>query len=384
MSFSRLSAPKALPVLLLAAVLAGCGSKDGSRELAAGRAAYEAGDLKKAESLLLESEAKNATNVDTQVSLALVNLRQGDLADAERHIANAASMAGGDVDVRLLGAQIAWHGKDYEKALRLYRSVAEDAELDASLRARGWTGIGIVRMTTDAYDLARVAFLTAIRLDRRNASARYHLGHLYRYAPFAYPEAALEQFQIFVRLNAESDPRVQKTQSAIIPALKDAIAQATTDIPGASKRNSAASASALSRAEQEWKKNHYNTAKMAYQEALSADPLAYPAALGLARAIVKAVDRGTEHPESLGRALEAYRRACTLRPGAVSTFIEAGKLAERLKQVATAREIYSRAIAANPASVEALDGIVRAFRRIGGDQKIGAAYYGYLKMVRGR
>lgn len=384
MNFSRSSALKAFPVLFLALALVGCGSKDGSRELAAGRAAYESGDFKKAESLLLESEAKNATNVDTQVSLALVNLRQGDLADAEHHITNAASMAGGDVDVRLLGAQIAWHGKDYEKSLRLYRSVAQDADLDASLRARGWTGVGIVRMTTDAYDLARVAFLTAIRLDRRNASARYHLGHLYRYAPFAYPEAALEQFQIFVRLDNEADPRVQKTQNAIIPALKNAIAQATTDIPGASKRNSAASASALSRAETAWKKGQYKNARAAYQEALNADPLAYPAALGLARAIVTIVNKKLDRPEQLQNALWAYRRACALRPGAISTFIEAGAVAMRIKRAATAREIYSRAIAANPASVEALDGIVRAFRQIGGDQTIGGAYYGYLKMIRGK
>ena len=377
---SRSSALKAFAACALAAALAGCGSKDGSRELAAGRAAYEAGDLKKAESLLLKSAAKNATNVDTQVSLALVNLRQGDLADAERYIVNAESMAGGDVDVRLLGAQIAWHNKDNEKASRLYRSVAQDAELDASTRARGWTGLGIVQMSGDAYDLARVSFLTAIRLDRRNAPARYHLGHLYRYAPFGYPEAALEQFEIFVRLNAESDARVQKTQSAIIPALKEAIAQATTDIPGASKRNSAASAGALSRAEKLWKKGQHKNAVAAYQEALTADPLAYPAALGLARALVKTETSA----EGLGRALKAYRRACALRAGAVSTFIEAGALAARLGQVATAREIYSRAIAANPASVEALDGIVRAFRRIGGDQKAGAAYYGYLKMIRGK
>ena len=46
-------------------VLAGCGPRDGSRELAAGRAAYEAGDLKGAEELLLESVRLNATNVDT-------------------------------------------------------------------------------------------------------------------------------------------------------------------------------------------------------------------------------------------------------------------------------------------------------------------------------
>lgn len=372
-----------LAALVALVLLAGCGSEDGSSELAAGRAAYAAEDFKKAEALFVESAEKNPTNVDTQVSLALVNLRLGDLPEAAGYSANAEALAGGDLDVRLVAAQIAWHQKDNDKALKLYRSLAEDTTLEPSVQSRGWTGLGIVQMTSDAYDLARVSFLTAIRLDRRNAVARYHLGHLYRYAPFAYPEAALEQFQAFVHLHPEADARVQKTQSAIIPALKSAIAQATSDIPGASKRNSAASATALSRAEKLLKKGSYKAAANAYQEALTADPLAYPAALGLARTLVKSAEGKDAQGDAATRALAAYRRACALRPGAVSTLNEAGALAERLKQFATAREIYSRAVAANPASVEALDGLVRMFRR-SGDQKTGVAYYVYRNRIAGK
>ncbi len=375
MSFSRSSAPSALASLALA-LLVGCGPSDGSRELAAGRAAYEAGNLEKAGALLLKSERLNATNADTQVCLALVNLRKGALAEAEAHIERAEALAGGDVDVRLLGAQIAWHRQDAQKALRLFASVAEDASLDAALRARGWTGLGIAQMTSDAYDLARISFLRAIRLDRMNASARYHLGHLYRYAPFAYPEMSLEQFEIFVRLAKESDARVQKTLSAIIPSLKDAIAQSTMDVPGAATRNSSASAAALSRAEKAWKKGSYAAAAAAYREAFSADPLAYPAAVGLARALAKTATTAAGRKQ----ALDCYRKACALRPSAVSTLIEAGDLAERLGQVATARGIFSRAVAANPASPDAIDGLIRALRKAG-DKSAAAAYQSYRETL---
>ena len=353
-------------------VLAGCGPRDGSRELAAGRAAYEAGDLKGAEELLLESERLNATNVDTQVCLALVGLARGDLAEAERHIANAEASASGDLDVRLAGAQIAWHAKAYDKALAAYRALAEDASLDPSVRARGWTGQGIVQMTNNAYDLARISFLQAIRLDRRNAAARYHLGHLYRYAPFGYPEAALEQFESYVRLVAEADARVRKTQRSVIPGLKDEIARAASDRPGASSRNSAVGAAALSKAEAAWKKGSYKVAATEYRNALSADPLAYPAALGLARVLLKTDSSAAGQR----KALDAYRTACSLRPGSVATFVEAGALAERLGQAVVAREIYSRAVAANPASASALDGLIRSCRKAG-DKAVANAYQRY-------
>jgi len=376
MSFWRSSAPKALLLASLASALVGCGPSDGLSELAAGRDAYTAGDLKKALTLLTKSARLNPTNIDTQVTLALVSLAQGNLEDAERYISNAEVTASGDLDVQLLSAQIAWHAKAYDEALALYRALTEDSSLDSALRARAWTGLGIVQMTTDAYDLARVSFLTAIRLDRRNASARYHLGHLYRYAPFGYPEAALEQFQAFVHLNASADARVQKTQRAIIPGLKDTIALAASSRPGASNRNSTASASALLKAEAALKKGQQKTALAAYRDALKADPLAYPAALGLARLTLKTDSSAAGQK----KALEYYRLACSLQPSAVSTLVEAGALAERTGQHVLAREIYSRAVAANPASADALDGLIRALRKAG-DKTAANAYQKYRDLV---
>ena len=354
------------------AVLCGCGGApdDGSDDLAEGKAAFESGDLKKAARHFEKSAALTA-NADTFVYLARVKLGLGELADARAWIDKAAGLAANDSDVRLLSAQIAWHAKDYEGAEKLFSGLAEDAKLAAELQAEGWTGLGIVEMTRNNRDLARIAFLRAIRLDRRNAPAWYHLGLLYRDA-FNYSEAALEQFNIYVRLDAVASPRVQKVQRALIPELKESIARSAADRPGASKRDSAASATAIGKAETAWKKGNFKTARVAYQDALKADPLSYPAALGLAKAYLKtdATQRGQM------AALDAYKQACVLRPGAISTFITAAELAAKLALNAQAAEIYSRAVAADPSSITALDGLIRALRKTG-KGSVANAYQNY-------
>lgn len=343
------------------AVLCGCGGApdDGSDDLDEGKAAFESGDFKKAARHLEKSAALSA-NADTFVYLARVKLGLGELADARAWIDKAAGLAAADSDVRLLSAQIAWHAKDYEAAAKQFAGLAKDAKLAAELQAEGWTGLGIVEMTRNNRDLARIAFLRAIRLDRRSAPAWYHLGLLYRDA-FNYSEAALEQFNIYVRLDAVASPRVQKVQRALVPELKESIARSAADRPGASKRDSAASATAIGKAEAAWKKGNFKTARIAYQDALKADPLSYPAALGLAKAYLKtdATQRGQM------AALDAYKQACVLRPGAISTFVTTAELAAKLGLNAQAAEIYSRAVAADPSSTAALDGLIRALRKTG-------------------
>ncbi len=372
---------KAVSAAVLCAAL-GCAPGDGSRELEAGRAAFEAGDFKKAEKLLAKCAELSPTNVEAVVYLARMKLQSGEIAEAGQYVARAAALAGGDSDVRLLGAQVAWHQKDYARAADLFAGIADDASLDARLRSQGWTGLGIVEMGRNdkgqdqtRYDLARIAFIRAIRADRRNASAYYHLGHLYRYAPFGYAEAALEQFEIFVRLDSEtSSPRVQKTQRSIIPDLKESIARAATERPGAAQRNSAVCQALISRAEDALKKGNVKVARSCFKEACEADPLSFSAALGLAKAELKADSSAAGQR----RAFESYRKACSLRPGAVSTLVETGLLAERLALHAQAREIYSRAVAANPASLDAIDGLIRSLGKAG-DKSLKALAQAYQR-----
>ena len=373
----------ALSAAAVIAVAAGCTPDDGSKELELGRALYEPmrdqkndETLKKAEKFFEKSAALAPENVDALVYLARVRLDLGMVDGAREAIGRAAALAGGDVDVRLVQAQVAWVAKDYPAAAKLFGGIAGDAALSPEVRAQGWTGLGIVEMANGKPDVARTAFLRATRLSGREASAWYHLGCLYRDA-FAYQEAALEQFEKFVYLEDPKSTRVQKTLRSTIPGIKDAIARATAARPGVDKRDSSASANEITKAVAAWKKNDFRTARQRYQAALALDPLSYPAALGLAEAWQK-----TDATASGQRkALESYKQACALRPGAVKTFLAAGALAARIGMHAQAVEIYSRAVAASPTSLDALDGLVRALRRVGGRTEDAQAYQGYRDSI---
>lgn len=360
----------------LVCVIVGCEPSDGAKEFDQGLKAYEMHDLKKAEKLFTECVALAPSNADALIYLARVKLDAGDIPAARSWVDKATESAGGDVDVKLLSSQVAWHEKDYAKASEGFSSVANDANLSPELRAQGWTGLGIVEMAKERHHLARIAFLRAIRLDRRAAAAWYHLGLVYRDA-FGYYEAALEQFEIFVRLEASASPRVQKVLRAIIPALKEQISREAANRPGVSKRDSASSAASLAKAEAAWKKGNFRNARDAYQAALSADPLSYPAALGLAKAWAKT----DTSKAGQGKSFENYKLACTLRPGAISTFLTTGDLAARLGYHAQAAEIFSRAVAASPASIQALDGLIRALQRSGGHKTDAQAYQLYRESI---
>ena len=371
MNFSRSSALKCASAAVLAAIL-GCGPNDGLKEFLAGKEAYGLRDLKKAETLFEKSLAAAPQDVDRLLFLARTALELGELEKAKDLVGRAAGNSDGDADVALLESQIAWHTKDYETAKKGFADVANDAKLDAAVRAQAWAGLGVVEMTCDNHHLARIAFLRALKLDRKNAAAWYHLGLLYRDG-FRYLEAALEQFEIFVRLEEEASPRVQKVQRTVISGLKEEIARAAADRPGADKRNSASCAASISTAEAAVKKGNFKQAREAYQKALAADPLSYPAALGLA----KAWEKTDTTKDGQQKAFENYKIACTLRPSAVATFLSAGSLAMKLGLGLQAVEIYSRAVAANPNSPDAIDGLIRALRKTGGKEKVAAAYQSY-------
>ena len=374
MNFSRSSVADHLPVCALAAALgialAGCNPKDGVREYADGLAAYEARSLEKAGKLFAKSVAYAPGNVDALVMLARVQCDLGAMSDAGDTIAKAVALAPDAPDVALLDAEIALYAGDIARAVSRFTAVAEDAKLDPSARALGWAGLGIVEMTRDRRDFARIAFLRAIRLDRRNASARYHLGLLYRGDEYGYLDAALEQFEIFVRLGETADPRAVHVQRVIIPGIKADIARRAAERPGAQRRDANAAAAALARAEAAWKKGSLKAARDEYAAAYKADVLSYPAALGLAKAW----------------ALDSYKAACALRPGAIATFLAAGELAAKIGQHATALELYSRAVAANPADISAIDGLIRALRKVGGkdNAKVADAYQSYRDSLSSR
>ncbi len=380
-SISLSSAPKAaLAAALAAAALAGCGPKDGLKELAEGREAYEVRNLDKAAKLFEKSLERAPDRVDAILYLARTRLDLGELEAARKLVARAAELSD-DPDVKTLAAQVAWHAKDYDEAAQGFQALADDAKLSPEVRAQAWSGLGVVEMARENSHLARIAFLRALRLNFKDAAARYHLGLLYRDA-FGYCEAALEQFQVFVRLESDATPRVQKVQRSFIPELQAKIAAEAAARPGAASRDSAAAAAALARAAAAEKAGKNDTARKEYAAALKADPLSAPAALGLAECWQKTSPSkkkgGEANPQS--RALDFYQLACALQPSRVSTFLTAGALAAKLGQHARASEIYSRAVAASPTSFDALDGLIRALRKQG-KPKIAQAYQLYRESI---
>lgn len=381
---SRSSAPRRVALALaLSAVAVGCGPKDGLKELSEGRAAYDVRNFEKAAKLLEKSLSRAPDRVDALLLLARTKLDLGELSAAQRLVARALELSD-DVDVKMFAAQVAWHAKDFDAAARGFQELADNARLAPVLRATAWAGLGVVEMARENSHLARLAFLRALRLNFRDAAARYHLGLLYRDA-FCYYEAALEQFQVFVRLEPEATPRVQKVQRSFIPALQKQIAAEAAARPGAARRDSAAAAAALARAAAAEKKGRTDTARKEYEAALKADPLSAPAALGLAKCWQKtppSKKRGGEANPQM-RAMENYQLACALQPSKVSTFLTAGALAVRLGLPARAVEIYSRAVAASPTSFDALDGLVRALRKQG-KPKIAQAYQLYRESIPAR
>lgn len=370
-----------------AAILAGCGGpSDGQGEFASAAEAYAARNLEKAAELYSKSLAIAPDNVDALVMLSRVKIDLGEISAAAETLAKAAALAPEDIDIIELNAQCAWHLKDYEKARGEYLRLAKDGRLENTKRAQAYAGLGVIDIALgdpDAIgakmwirDRARTEFLIALALDPKCASARYHLGLIYRDAPYGYLDAALEQFQFFVRLSAEADPRMQNVQRVIIPELKDQIATALAERPGAQNRDSNAAAAALKRAEEAWKNGTYKTARLRYEDAWKADPLSYPAALGLSKAWEK-IDTSAAGKQ---KSFEYCCEACKLRPSAVKLFISAGDKAMALKRYASAVELYSRAVAASPKDITAIDGLIRALGRTG-NRDSAAIYQQYRDQV---
>jgi len=359
---------------LVASAWVGCSKKDGVKEFEDGWAAYEVRDLRKADKLFEKCLGHDAANVDALVASARVKLELGELAAAKDVLAKAAELAGSDDDVVLLGAQIAYHAKDYKTAAKAFGDFAADTKRDAKLRAEAYVGFAVVEMTCNEHDRARVALLKAQVLDRRSAPARYHLGLLYR--TMGYDEAALEQFEAYAMLEKEDAVHVQRVQRQIVPALKESIARKAAERPGVDKRDSAAASKNLQNAEAEWKKGNFKKAKAWYADALKADPLSYPAALGLAQAWEKT----DATPTGKRNALACYQTACTLKPGAIKTLMTVARQATSLGNAAVASEAYSRAIAFDPKNVEVLDGLIRLLRRQG-DSKTATLWQGYREQL---
>ena len=178
-----------------------------------------------------------------------------------------------------------------------------------------------------------------------------------------------------MRLGDKADPRAVHVQRVIIPGIKEDISRRAME-RCSGHRNANESAQRIAAADAAFKKGNYKVARAEYEAAAKADVLSYPAMLGLA----KSWEKTDATASGRQRALDCYKTACALRPSAVSTLLKTGDLAARMGQHATASEVYSRAVAANPSDISAIDGLIRALRKAG-SAKVAAAYQGYRDAI---
>ena len=363
----------ALSTLALTSILLiGCAKDYGAKDYAAGQQAMSLRDYKTAVAKFEKAAKKAQTNVDAYVQLATASVQLGDFTKADAAAKAALALDPASVPALLLDGQIAYQLKDLDRAGRDYETVANDASSEAAVRANAYNCLGVLAMTRNDADAARLAFYRGLRLNRRDAQVWYNLGRLYR-DNYHFDGEALEQFEFFVRLADPSDERVENVSKAIIPDLRASIAKDVADLAGsAAKRDPGKSAKALAAANAALKKVHTKVAIQNYTAALAADPLSFPAAFGLARTL----EASEKTVAGLTRALNTYKTAARLQPASMASYIGAARLSLRLRHAAEASAILDRALAHDPANTTVLDMLATAYAQQGRND-VAEAYRAY-------
>ena len=356
-------------VALALAVVAGCGLDDGVADFGKGEAAYAARDLQTAAACFGAAAAKNPTNFAARVKLALVNVDLGEIDAARAAIESAVAIDPESAEARLLEGNIAYLAKDYAYAKDVFSGVSSAKQLPKELRSKAMVSQAVLELTATMFDRARVSLWRAVRLDRRNAAAWYHLGYLSR-DTYRFEEAALEQFQMASRLMV--DPvRVKTVAQVVIPAIRESLRAKIAGKPGAAGRDPGAAAKLVSEGEGLAKADPKKSAAK-FAEAYAKDPLSYAAAWNFAKA--KSVSAKSD--AEIARVLAAFQDAIDQRPNSQLTYRTAARFALERKRVMRAEKFLSQALSHDPEDKTTLTLYVQTLRRLGkmSEAKIFEAY----------
>jgi tetratricopeptide (TPR) repeat protein len=356
----------------LACLFAGCGDgsgaspdvpaaeDDGSDDVARGMAALSQQDATAAVAAFAAAAAKCPGNFEAQMQLAIVSTRLGDAAAATSAAARAVELRPDSAEALLVSGQAAYLRKDYAKAVVDFSAVTREKSLPADVRSEAWAGRGVVELARGLPDVAHISFIRARRLNRRNASAWYHLGMLSRDS-FHYDAAAQEQFEMASRLLDARDPRAKKISRDILPALRRSIAASAAAKDGVARRDPAKAAKLLSEGRALQSKKMITAAMKKYEAAFAADPLSGPAALAFA----KLKGANVRVDSDVDKALAAYRAASDVNPAAQATYVAAAQLAYKHKRWSTAVAVLEHAVAHDSDNVQTLDLLIAALRKAG-------------------
>ena len=403
MNFSHRYALSACAAAALA-LCAGCGGPNPAKERALGDTAFNNRDYAKARDHYSKVVKAEPGNVGASVRLARSWLALAEVEknpEARKALADEGKTAlaavpegnRADADVVQLQAQLAYHSQDYAAAAKLFRSLADDDSLDPAIRSAAWSGLGVVDfMLSDSKtdqaerdmlcDRARTEFFMALRFDKRNASARYHLGRLYR-DTYGFGEAAIEMFEAFVSpkmMQQGIDERVQRVQHEFLKQLREEVAKRAAQIPGAANRDRRACAERMKKADALYAQKKYKDAAKGYEAALKFDPLDALAAKRHAQSL--SLSARTEQERRA--AARAYVNACKVSPRDVQLLRDAAEVTFKMGNTPLAARFYSRALAfasVNTRDYTVIDGLINALNRAG-LAKSAAVYQRYRDAVK--
>ncbi len=366
-----------LPIssLFLLVFLVGCGDRparpesdgptvrrvdDGAADVAKGFEALGQQDATAASAHFATAAAKCATNFEARLQLALVRNQLGDVAGANAASAEALALCPDSAEARLVDGQAAYLANDYARALAAFAAIVGEKTLPAALRSEAWASRGVVELAQSQPETARISFLRAMRLNRRNAAAWYHLGVLSR-DTYHFDAAACEQFEMAGRLLNPKDERAKKISRDILPSLRRSLAAAAAAKPGADKRDPATAAKLYKEGQALYAKRMITAAMKKYEAAYAADPLSGPAAQAFAH--LKGANAKTE--ADVDKALAAFRTAIDQNPAAQAVYLEAAQLAYKYKRYVSTVAIMDRAVAHDPENHQTLDLLVAALQKAG-------------------
>lgn len=356
--------------VLMSALVAGCGPDDGSADFEKAEAAYAARDLHAAVISYSAASAKNPTNLTARIKLALANVDLGEIAAARKAVDSALTVAPDSAEARLLDGHVAYLEKDYARAKNAFADLLAAKQLPKEIRSKAFTAQAVLELTANLSDRARISLWRAVRADRRNAAAWYHLAYLSR-DTYRFEDAALEQFQMASRLM--TDPvRVKTVTQDIIPTVRESIRARVAGKPGASTRDPGAAAKLVSEGEGLAKKSPGKAAEK-FAAAYAKDPLSYAAAWNFAKS---RVDSAKSDKDVL-KVIDAFQDAIDQRPNSQLTYRTAARFALSRRRPIRAEKFLSQALAHDPEDKTTLDLYVQTLRRLGrtADAKLYAAYF---------
>lgn len=344
--------------ILALAVIAGCGPDDGSADFEKGESAYSARDLQTALICYRAAAEKNPTNFTARLKSALVNIDLGEIDAARKAVDSALAVDPHSAEAKLVDGHVAYLAKDYARAKKAFADVAAAKNLPKEMRSKAMASQAVLELTANLFDRARVSLWRAVRLDRRNASAWYHLGYLSR-DTYRFEDAALEQFQMASRLM--TDPvRVKAVMQDTIPTIRESIRAKIAAKPGAAARDPGAAAKLVTEGEGLVKRDPKKAA-VKFAEAYAKDPLSYAAAWNFAKVKIDSAKSDAE----IARVLTAFQDAIDQRPNSQLTYRTAARFSLNRRRPIRAERFLSQALAHDPEDKSTLELYVQTLRRLG-------------------